>query len=133
MAGASFLRRSTNFPSGIAAGGGDTSWGVQPQITMLTKRIKLGFPKTMLLPKGTIILEAWVLIDPLAPATAGTVSIVNSTNSITYLAAGPANATLKTVLTPSVLLTDVNIVITATGTDNPTIAGLRIIPQRFHL
>lgn len=70
----SFLRRPTNYPSGIAAGGGDTGFDTQPQKTVLMKKVSQ-LAQDVILPKGTVILSTIVMPDSDLPAVAGTVTV----------------------------------------------------------
>jgi len=65
------LKRPTNYPSGIASGGGDTGFDIFPQRTTLVKRISQT-TQDIVLPAGTIIHAYVNYPDPLAPAVAGT-------------------------------------------------------------
>jgi hypothetical protein len=71
-----FLRRQSNYPGGISAGGGDTGFETQPQKTVLLKKVSQA-ALDFVLPKGTVILSTIVMPDPDAPAAAGTVSLVS--------------------------------------------------------
>ena len=70
----SFLRRPTNYPSGIASGGGDTGFDTQPQKTTLLKKVSQA-AVDVLLPKGTVILSTIVMPDSELPAEVGTVTV----------------------------------------------------------
>jgi hypothetical protein len=92
----SWLRRATNFSSGLTCGGGDTGFDVSPQPITLLKRIQGSTPVDVVLPKGSIILDVLIIPDPDFPPLAGTVAIVNATDAAVVLAASPANAYLRT-------------------------------------
>lgn len=99
-----FLRRATHYPSGIAAGGGETGFDIYPQQTLLAKRASSA-DQDVILPKGSIISEILVFPDPDHPAVAGTVdvdswNIVTNASIASLVAAAPATAYLKTVLDP---------------------------------
>lgn len=99
-----FLKLPTNFSSGIAAGGGDTTWGATVQPTLLTKRLTdTSTTATAKLPAGTILLETWILPDPDAIPTAGTVTAVGTDaagNAVTYINAEAATAYAKASISP---------------------------------
>lgn len=125
------FRRTSNFPGGIACGGGDTGWTEQSQPMLLTKRVEPGVVAKAALPKGMTVLEVWVLTDPDAPSTAGTLDIVDTTNSVLYANAIAVSAPSRSVLTTSGALTeDTAFDLITTGADGAVIAGFYVVPQR---
>lgn len=127
-----WLKRQTNFPGGISAGGGSTGWQPTPQPTLITLYAKVGFPATAKLPVGTIILDVAVLPHYTTPCTVGTLSLMDTTNSIAYIASAPAAVASKTPLvTIGAIPADTTFTLTATGTDGVAVAGLTVICQRM--
>jgi len=113
-----FLRRATNYPGGISAGGGDTGFDTQPQKTILLKKVSQS-AQDVILPKGTVVLSTVVMPDPDAPAVAGTVTI-KSWNIAT-------NAAIDTIA-ENVSATSYSETIAAATTDDgddpPVVTGL---------
>ena len=85
-----WTKHATGFPSGIAAGGGDTGWDSTAQPTLLSFRLGTGSPvKTAWLPTGTVILETWVYQDASAPAATGNVYLRDISNNVLYVNNAP--------------------------------------------
>ncbi|MEQ1711015.1 MAG: hypothetical protein ABL908_06390, partial [Hyphomicrobium sp.] len=98
---------------------------------LLTKRVEPGVVAKAALPKGMTVLEVWVLTDPDAPSTAGTLDIVDTTNSVLYANAIAVSAPSRSVLTTSGALTeDTAFDLITTGADGAVIAGFYVVPQR---
>lgn len=131
----SWLRRTTNFPSGISAGGGETQWDRTPQPTLITRRVTdQNLTIDGIIPQGTILLEAVVLPQPQFQPTAGTVSLDDVTNSVSYLSGVSASTYLKSPLASIGELTvDARFRVTAVGlsTDSAVNVGLLIIPRHW--
>lgn len=124
-----FLRRASNVPGGIAAGGADTGFDIQPQKTLLTKRVSQA-TQDVILPKGTTVFAAVAFPDPDIPASAGTVSI-----DAWDLAGGASTSTLlsdadATVYTETANVTTINSTgFTVTGTILAEDTRYRITPD----
>lgn len=101
----SWLRRATNYSSGISAGGGETSFDKQPQPTLLTKIIRSS-AQDVILPKGTIITDVVYIPDADNPAAAGTIKVDNVTDSTVVQAATSATAYSKTATGPTRITAD---------------------------
>lgn len=129
----SWLRRSTNFPSGIAAGGGDTGFDLQSQRTILTVRVT-DARKTFTLPAGTVLVANVLMPDASNPATTGDWQIDRITGgSNAELAASAAETPIITVRSPMVLL-DVDTEYEVKPTNNPdgvTHVGFEVILPRM--
>lgn len=126
-----FLRRPTNYPSGIAAGGGDTNFDIQAQPTTLTCRINAA-AKEFVLPKGTAILATTLIPDAEQPATTGDVVIENVTDTTTLLASSPAETYLKTAQSPVIVLDAEKCYrITPTALDGYANVGVEVILPRI--
>jgi hypothetical protein len=125
-----FLRRLTNFAGGISAGGGDTTWDRTQQPTFLS-RIVRNAPVTAVLPKGTVLLERWVIPHPDLLPTVGTINIDDVAGAVSYGVALPANMPDRTsFLTTGALSTDTRFTFTPTGLDGAAYVGfLVIIPK----
>jgi hypothetical protein len=96
---APFLRRPTATSSGFSVGGGDTGMDVQPQPAIFTVLVTdTSGPKEFVLPKGMALLESWIIPHEAAQPTAGTVALIDVTNSVAYLPATAATAIAKNVL-----------------------------------
>ncbi len=107
-----FLRRASNVPGGIAAGGADTGFDIQPQKTLLTKRVSQA-TQDVILPKGTTVFAAVAFPDPDIPASAGTVSI-----DAWDLAGGASTSTLLSDADATVYTETANVTMIQTDTQN---------------
>lgn len=115
-----FLRRQTNNPGGIAAGGADTGFDIQPQKTLLMKRVSQSV-QDVILPKGTVLFSTVVMPDPDTPASAGTVSIDIwdiSDNTSDDVVVEEADATVYTEAIATTVKDD--------GEETPAIIGLSV-------
>lgn len=152
-----FMRRSTNNPTGIAAGGGDTDFDIAPQKTQFLKRVSQAANLDCVLPKGTVILATIVKPDPDMPALAGTVKVeswdlagnasiavfVTGVDATIYSETGPATTANDGTDLPShvnaitrkgtILTVDTRFKITPTGigVDTAALAGFEVILPRM--
>lgn len=127
------LRRPTNYPSGFSAGGASTGFDVQPQETILTKRMTLT-QQTIALPAGTILVAKVLLPDDEDPSTTGDYAIARVTGGAqTELAASAAETPIITLYSPFVRLSvDTEYTITPTNSpDGVTHVGFKVILPRI--
>ena len=124
-----FLRRATNFSSGISAGGGDTGWGVIGQRTILTVPMK-NTAKTVYLPAGTILIATVKMPDATNPSTTGDYGIERVTGGAnTELSAAAAETPSITLYSPAKQIA-VHTEYTITPTNSPdgtTHVGFEVI------
>lgn len=139
-----WLRRAMTYPSGIASGGGDTDFDVQPQETILTCRVGTAV-RTVRLPQGTVILGTVVIPDPLLPSSAGTVAIDQTdptpgvvreavaATAYSYQAGAAISAPSTPVTTAVTLTTPVTYTITPASLTSGTyvLAGFKVILPRI--
>lgn len=131
-----WLKRTTNFASGINVGGGETTWDKTVQPTLLTKRVTPSSTSaTAKLPAGTILLETWIVTDPDSIPTAGTVTMTatdTAGNVVTYLSGEAATATAKAAVSPiGSLSTDNTISITSASIDGNVDVGLLVLLPKW--
>lgn len=135
MAGPSFLRRTTNFAGGLSVGGGDTTWDRTPQPMLITKRLTDKNPIVQaIVPAGTILLEQWILPAPGVQPTAGTVTMIDTTNGVAYMINQDATLYQKAALaTIGELTVDSRFRMQATGlsADSAVDVGLFVIPKKW--
>jgi|GEM_PF-5841215 len=130
-----YLRRATNHVNGVATGGtSESGFDLQPQPSLFT--VKLHNETTVrefVLPKGTVLLETWIIPDADATATAGTVTLTDTTNAITYLNAAPVSTVSRaTLATPGVVPSDARFRVTPTGLATGTgcsVGFLLVLPK----
>lgn len=129
----SFLRRPTAFSGGIAAGGGDTGWPITPQLTTFFLQVS-DAAKTAVLPVGTTIFEKICRPDPDAPSSGGTVTLADTTNSVTHLSGVAAQTPTKAAVSTVTLLTaDATITATPSSLDAGTsvwVGFVVMLPRR---
>lgn len=100
-----FLRRPTNYPSGIAAGGADTGFSVVTQPVFLLKRCTTS-TVTFSLPAGTTLLSKVIRPDQDSPSTTGDYAIERVTGGAqTELSASAAEVPIRTAFSPMRMLT----------------------------
>lgn len=124
-----WLRRATNYPAGISAGGGDTGFSVIGQETILTKKC-IDAAVTLWLPAGTCLLATVVLPDGDHPSTTGDWQIDRVTGGANAeLAASAAETPKITAYSPmKQLLVDTEYTLTPTNNpDGVTHVGFKVV------
>ncbi len=135
MAYADALRVPSNFSSGISAGGGDTGTQITPQPTWITKRVSdTTTSTTFQLPAGTVILRKLVLPVYGATPTAGEVTLVDTTGSVTIIDSADASAYQVADVAeigPLTALSTITVTSSSISTGHQCDVGLVILPNRI--